>query len=260
MNFPRIFLLSGLCIVSVPAQERAPVEPSALPAPDQAVEPVKPVVEKLDGDNFRLGMVTFNRKTREIRFPAKINMNEGLLEFLVVHENGKTHESLLTTTISATHLNVVLALLHYTPSRELYALPNETGGLSGEFPKVPDDIKAGARLKIDVETVQDGKTLRLPVSKWIQDAEKSVAMPSGPWVYGGSDVFEGKFVPETTGDIIAIFVSQSAMINYPGDGNQNDDIWIPTPKKVPAPGTEVTVILTPNTSIKNHSKKEKSKP
>jgi hypothetical protein len=238
-------LILSAAISQVYAQDRAPVEPLSLPAPDQFVESVKPVVEKFDGTRFRVGLVFFDQKSREIRFPAKINMTEGLLEFLVVHQNGKVHESLLVTDISATHLNLAFTLLRYAASPELYALPNETGGLSDNFPEVPADIKSGSRVKIDVEWKDGDKTSRLCANEWIQHATKKTAMPAGPWVYGGSEVFDGKYVPESTGDIIAIFISRSAMINYPGDDNSDDDVWLPYPNRVPPQGTEVTVILSP---------------
>lgn len=228
------------------AQDRAPVEPASLPAPDQAVAPVKPAIEKLDATRFRIGKIIFDQKSREIRFPAKVNMSEGLLEFLIVHENGKVHEALLNTDISATHLNLAFTLLRYPASRELYALPNETGGLSGRFPDVPADIKAGARVAIDVEWTDNGKTRRLPINDWIQHAVKTTAMPPGPWVYGGSEFYAGKFAPETSGDIAAIFVSQSSLINYPGQDNQDDTVWVAFPKRVPPIGTNVTVIIAPD--------------
>lgn len=237
-------LLAALSTL-LPAQDRAPVEPASLPAPDQTVEPVKPTVEKLDETRFRIGQVTFDRKTREIRLPAEVNMTEGLLEFLLVHRNGKVHESLLLTDASPTHLNLAFTLLRYSASRELYALPSETGGASEKYPDVPEDVKAGARIAIDVEWEDQGKLRRLPVNDWIQHSVKSTAMPAGPWVYGGSEFFEGKFIPETSGDIAAIFVAQSAIINYPGDDNHDDTVWLAYPKRVPEPGTKVTLVIAP---------------
>ncbi len=125
-------------------------------------------------------------------------MTEGLLEYLIVHQNGKVHESLLSTEVSPTHLNLAFTLLRYPASKELYPLPNETGGVSDKFPEVPADVKAAARVTIDVEWTDDGKVRRVPVNEWIQHAVKATAMPAGPWVYGGSDFHEGKFVAETT--------------------------------------------------------------
>lgn len=227
------------------AQARSPVEPQALPAPDQAVEPVKPAVEKIDENRFRVGKVSFDKSKREVRFPARINMTEGLLEYLIVHERGKVHESLFITDTSPTDINLALTLLRYTPSRELYPLPNETGGLSDKFPVVSPEVKAGARVLIDVEWEDAGKTRRLQVNEWIQHVVKTSPMPSGPWVYGGSEFYDGKFVPETSGDIAAIFNTLSSLINYPGDDNRDDTVWVVFPKRVPAEGTNVTLIIAP---------------
>ena len=80
---------------------------------------------------------------------------------------------------------------------------------------------------IDVEWTDAGKVRRVPVNELIQHGVKSTSMPAGPWVYGGSDFSEGKFVAETSGDVAAIFLSMAALINYPGDDNNNDDVWTP---------------------------------
>jgi hypothetical protein len=213
-----------------------------------AAEPVaesKPSVKKLDGTRYQIGEVTFDEKTREIRFPTKLNLVNGLLEYLVVHQKGKVHESLLTTEISPTHLNLAFILLKYKRSPELYPLPNETGGASDIFPEVTADVKASSRVNIDIEWTQDGKTQRLPVNECIQHSVKTTAMPAGPWLYGGSDFSDGQYVPEICGDVIAIFLAPSALLHYPGEDRSDDNVWIPFPKRIPAEGTNVTVIITP---------------
>lgn len=244
MIFRPVILLAA-SVLCAAAQDQAPVEPKSLPAPDQPMAPVKPSVEKLDETHFRIGLVTFDQKTREIRFPAKVNMAEGLLEFLLVHLNGKVHESLLLTEISATHLNLAFTLLRYPPSRELYFLPNDHGGASNDLPDVPAAVKAAARISIEVEWKDGEKTRRWPANEWIQHSVKSTSMPAGPWVYGGSEIEGGKFAPESTGDIIAIFTTNSALINYPGKDHGDDEVWVSYPKRVPPVGTDVTVIISP---------------
>lgn len=247
-----LFLLFTLIPATVSAderetavEERAPVEPRSLPAPDQPVEPVKPSVEQLDANRFRIGKVTFDRSNREIRFPAQVNMTEGLLEYIVVHMNGKVHESLFVTETSPTDINLALTLLRYKPSRELYPLPNGRGGVSDRFPEVPEDVKAAARISIDVEWNDSGTNKRQSVNEWIQHAVKNSPMPAGPWVFGGSEFYDGKFVPETSGDIAAIFVALSSLINYPGEDNRDDTVWLVHPKRVPAEGTKVTLVIAP---------------
>jgi hypothetical protein len=215
----------------------------APPAENEAQ--AKPVVERIDATHFRVGEIQFESKTREIRFPATINMTKDLLEFLIVHKNGKIHESLLKTEISPTGLNLAFTLLRYKPSPELYSEPTSPIDPTEKFPVVPEEVKRAARLQIDVEW-QDGEKLRrVPLNEWIQHAPTGSTMPGGPWVYGGSEVVDGKFPPETTGDIAAIYLSHSALINYPGKDNGDDTVWLVFPKRVPPLDSKVTVIISP---------------
>ena len=190
-NFPamkairRIMTLAAMGSLAV-AQDRAPVEPNALPAPDQAMQPVNPAIEKPGDTTYRIGDVEFDSKTREIRFPAKVNMNAGLLEFLIVHQNGKVHESLLATESSATNINLAFTLLRYKPSKELYYKPSKTGGLSDQLYQETDEVKAAARFRIDIEWEDDGKKRRIPANDWVLHDVKAEAMPQNPWVFGGS--------------------------------------------------------------------------
>ncbi|MEY4243485.1 MAG: hypothetical protein RLZZ245_1070 [Verrucomicrobiota bacterium] len=236
----RLRFLSSLLAIALPAMAQDAAAPKDPEAPLK-----KPSVVQLDASRYQVGEVIFDRKNREIRFPCTVNMTAGLLEYLVVHENGKLHESLLATRTSPTDINLAFTLLRYPPSRELYPLPNSTGGVSGDFPVVPADIKAAARVKIDVEWQEDGKSRRMPVNDWIQHATKTTAMPRGPWVYGGSDFEDGKFVPEITGDIAAIFVIGYSLITYPGQDNNDDTVWLPFTKRIPDEGTNVTVVIAP---------------
>ena len=225
-----------------------PVEPRTLPAPDQPVAPVEPPIKELDADRVQIGDVILNRKTREIRFPAAVNMAGGeLLEFALVHTNGKVHESLLVTDVPATNINLAFKLLRYPASEEFYAIIEKDGTMSNEFPKVADDVKAGARLKVSVEWDDAGKTRTANINDWISHGSTGEQMPAAdPWVYGGSRVRDGKFVPDLTGDYIAIFLSNAALINFSGKDNNSDEVWLPFPKRVPPEGTKVTVIITPH--------------
>ncbi|MGL4399329.1 MAG: YdjY domain-containing protein [Luteolibacter sp.] len=244
MRFRLLILVPALAAFAH-AQDQSPVEPKSLPAPDQVVEPVTPSVKKIDATRYQVGDVVFDQKTREIRFPTLVNMTEGLLEFLIVHEKGKVHESLLTTAVSPTHLNLAFTLLRYSPSKELYLLPDENGKVPTEYPHVPAEVKAAARVVIDVEWSDGGETRRIPINEWIQHAVKTTSMLAGPWVYGGSDFSEGIFLAETSGDVAAIYLSMAALLNYPGNDNDSDEVWVPFPKRVPPQGTKVTVIIAP---------------
>lgn len=199
-------------------------------------KPPQAQIEKLDEQRFRIGKVTFHSVTREISFPAAVNLREGLLEFAIVHAKGKLHESLLVTEASPLHLNVAFMTLRYKPSAELYENGKE----------VPADVKAGSRIDIHVSWQAGGETKRVAIREWIMNQNLADAMPAGPWVYGGGKIVEGRFLPETTGDLAAIFVSDNALINYPGKDDRDDEVWSPFTKRIPELGTPVTVIITPH--------------
>ncbi|MES2475569.1 MAG: YdjY domain-containing protein [Verrucomicrobiota bacterium] len=214
--------------------------------PEKPAEaPVKPSVKQLDETRFELGTIIFDKQSREIRFPATVNMTQGALEYLIVHENGKVHESLLITKISPLNLNLAFTLLKYPASRELYAEDTPQGGKVVKAPEIPQEIRTAARVSIEVEWQENGKPRRMPINEWIQHGVTAKTMAAGPWVYGASESFEGKYVPETSGDIAAIFLSNAAILNYPGEDNGNDDVWTPFPKRLPEEGSAVTVIISP---------------
>lgn len=229
--------LTGVCLVADIAR-----------AEEKALEvPANPKIEQIDQNRYRIGDVTLDKKTREIRFPAIVNMKEGILEFLVVHEHGAVHESLFRTHVSPTHINVALTLLHYKASKEFYRIPKEDGIPSDKYYEVSEETKLAARLAIYVEIEKDGVSKRLPVSDWVRHETTAKVMPSTHWVYGGSDFYKGNFIPEGSGEIAAIFITDTALINYPGKDNINDEVWTVMPERVPDLETKVTLVLAPYT-------------
>ena len=244
--------------VAKPAAPAKPAVAEAAPAPDPAAPPAgaepadpakaKPALVQLDANRFKIGEVEFNQQTRVIRFPAILNQREGLLEYVIVHDKGKVHESLLRTAINPTHLNIALKLVRYQCSPELFSPPNEDGAPGGRHPVVPPAIKAAARVDIrmlwkDGETEHDAS-----VNECINNTKNDKVMAPGPWIYGGSAVFEGRFVAEMTGDIVAILTNEAAIFNYPGDNNrvgENYGDWFVLTKGVPAVGTPITVEIRP---------------
>lgn len=243
-------LLALLLSLSAVAQEppAAPEkkEPEKSEKPEKPEKPESPPkVEKLDENRFRVGGITFDKKTREIRFPATVNMTDGLLEFAIVHANGKIHESLLTTTVSPLHLNVAFKLLRYPQSKELLLPADAQEGDEVKFPEVPADVKAGARVNLKVEWKEGERVRSAFLNEWISHTTTEKAMAAGPWVYSGSEVAGGRFLAESSGNVAAIFITNDSLLNYPGEDDRNDEVWRPFTKRVPPIGTAVTVVIVP---------------
>ena len=253
----RHFILLPVMASLALAQSELPAVPpgQAVPADmERAAEISKSRVIRLDQTRFQIGEVVIDTKTRELRFPSQVNMVDGLLEYLLVLQQGKVHEAMLISEIAPTHLNLAFALLRYTASPELFPTVDPTGHLTEIYPKVSAEVKAGARISIAVEWSDQGTTRRIPVNEWIQHSVKTTVMPAGPWLYTGSDFHEGKYVPEITGDVAAILLAPAAIINYPGTDNEDDTAWVAFPKRIPPLGTKVTVIIAPYSNIKNLEK------
>lgn len=200
------------------------------------------LVEKIDSTTFRFGEITFESKNREIRIPTWLNMEAGLLEFLLVHEQGKIHESLLFTKVRASELLTVFHLLKYQPL------------LDGRSSKTPLDVRLRklkkSQLKVEVEWKSGCELRRLPIENWVENIKNHRSMTANQWILSGSIVSEGKLAADRTGDLLAILVTEKALLNYRGNGNNNDDVWQVFSNRVPRLGTPVTLIFSPlNSSL-----------
>ncbi len=231
-----------------PGAPVVPAEPAAPGVPGAAeTDPAKakPALVQLDADRFKIGDVEFSKQTRVIRFPAVINMRDGLLEYVLVTGKGKVHEALLRTTINATHLNIVLKLLRYQDSPELFSLRNEDGSPSGRYPVVDAKTKAAARVELRMIWQGEQQEQSASINELIARQPKNRPMPPGPWIYSGSVVYEGRFLAEQTGDLIAIQIDQGAIFNCPGANRDNDEVWLPVTKRLPAVDAPVTFEIRP---------------
>jgi hypothetical protein len=207
-------------------------------------------VTRLEDGSMKLGEINFDTKTKIIRVPCKLNMNDGLIEFAVVHETGKVHESLLTTKVSPTNINLACKLLNYTASEELYAIMKEPGIPSNKFPEVAEATRMAARTELQIEWIVDGKTNIAPLTNWIKNSSTAKSMENKPWVYGGSIISEGKFLAETSGNIVSIYLARGSLILFNGKDYTSDEVWFVKPDDLPALDSAVTLIIKPYTDNK----------
>ena len=80
---------------------------SELIIPEHFADKVKRIKKGL----YRVGEVTVDARLRVAAFPAKVNQIIGLIEYALVTEQGKTHESFLSTKIKPGDLHIALLLL-----------------------------------------------------------------------------------------------------------------------------------------------------
>ncbi|TLD70669.1 hypothetical protein FEM03_10155 [Phragmitibacter flavus] len=251
----RIFplLLCLFLVAAVGAQEGA--ESPRQMAPDAAgaaiatrkLEEAKQRVQKTGENRYEIGTIKINSKTREITFPATLNMTEGLLEYALVHENGKTHESLLSTKVSPTELNLALLLANYEAhlgdaAKHLPDLLPATRSLIAQPMENPGANRVNITL---IWSDKDGREKRVPMAEWIHDKKTGKPLLTPYWSYTGSLVREVGFAAEFDGSVIGIYFDMIAMINCPVPGNVSDEVWQVETQDVPALETPIVVSITP---------------
>ena len=215
-------------------------QPPGLP---ETKPPAPPAIREVSPGVFQVGGVKLEKATRRVSFPAKLNMTNGPLEYLLVTTLGKTHESVLATDIEAQHLQVAMLLLGAKgmPAAALTNAP--TGGPitqgAGRNPPLP-----GEPVLIEVTWTQGGKVQRRRLEELVFNQRAKEPMTKGEFTFTGSRLWQGKFVAQTEGSIIALVTDPDAVFNNPRPNRDADDMWVVRPSDVPPQDTVVEVSIT----------------
>ena len=237
-------VLTGAVTAAAQTSAAGPAAVLALPGTNAPVRQISVGV-------YQVGLVRLDQQARTVTFPAFLNMNEGLIEYLVVTTTGKTHESLLRTDAEPTHIQVAMLLLGAKGAPGgWFPEPPSSGpmvggkGRAGEPP--PDKTNA---VKIPGESVtisaswKAGQRLT-PIENLVRDLQAKAPMSRGPFIFNGSRVWNGVFVAQREGSIVSLITDADALFNNPRPGHDLDDVWEILPKELPPLGTPVDVVIT----------------
>ena len=72
-----------------------------------------PPIEKISEFKFKFGGIILDQQSRSLEFNATSNQRNGLIEYALVHESGKTHESLFRTKVRPQILHACFLLLKH---------------------------------------------------------------------------------------------------------------------------------------------------
>jgi hypothetical protein len=241
---PRLLFLVSAFVSLAVAQETTPTKSESPPSNHVVEAPLHPTVTKLDENRFKIGDIIIDRKTRELRFPAKVNMVQGHFEYLMVYHTGYVHESFLVTNISPSLINLVFNSLSYPPSQELFYELDDTGHPTGMLIEVPIRTKAFARVNVEVEWNENGVTQRSTVNDWFQNPETKTSLPPGSWLFTGIAIVD-KSIPQLSPNAFSAELHRESMLNYASNTFQEEIRWEASSKHFPPVGTEMTVIISP---------------
>ncbi len=183
-----------------------------------------------------LGRVSVDADDRSLRFPVTINQRTGPVEYAVVTEQGKIHESVFRTDVEPTHIHLGLLLLGGKPSYAKDLPRNATHELPGEL------------VLISVVWFQDGVETVRPLSDFVVTVNtgygsRAGPLEPGPWVYNGSIMTGTGIEAQTLGSIVSLMLDPAALVNNPRPGRVNDELHRANPAAF-APGiTQFEIVM-----------------
>ena len=194
---------------------------------------------------FEIGQVRLDKNASTVVFPAKVNMDDGLVEYLLVKPDAAVHESVLTSEVQPQEVHMAMLLLGAKGMQKPEGASPVTQ-INAEYlataPKLTGDrITLTAKWKD-----KDGKEQSAPAERWLtrkifvpKKPVKYVPAEDGPWLYTGSFFHEGRFVAQGDGTFVSLVTYPSALMNNPRTGSTDDHIWFVNKGAVPPVGTPV---------------------
>jgi hypothetical protein len=171
--------------------------------------------------SLELGNVKVEAAARTLSLPAKVNMRSGAIEYLVVHESGKIHESIFKTAVSP---------------RELHAAALLFSGAGTNRPAL--------KLKgIEVRWTERGESKRSSAAALIFDKAKKRPLKETKWAYRGSRLVDRVFLAEREGSIVAVREDRDALIDQDTPDAADDENWEPVTEALPALESAVTIVF-----------------
>jgi hypothetical protein len=222
-----------------------------IPLPAQ--ESPEPAMKEISPGVFQIGKLRLDKNKRTVSFPARVNQNRDLIEYVLVTPDGATHESLLTAEIQPNDLHFAMLLLGAKGAGILMPQADHAppGQIDAEY------LKTAPRMKGDNLTITaawkdgDGKERTAQVEEWLMHTETKAPVAKGPWIYTGSMYgADGGFLAQQQSIFICVVTNPAALINNPRSGNDNDRIWAVNPESTPPVDTplELTFKLEDGTS------------
>ncbi len=198
---------------------------------------------------FEIGTIRLDKNTGTATFPAKVNMVDGLVEYILVTTKGPTHESILATDVSPKNLHMAMLLLGAKGMAIAKGAPPPER-IDAEFLAKAPKLE-GDRIFITCKWKDaDGTEKTAPIERWLirreQVARKTpreVPAEDGPWLYTGSFMHEGQFNAETQGVFGSVVTFPGALINNPRKGANDDHMWFVKTIAMPPLGTDVEVSI-----------------
>lgn len=198
-------------------------------------------IQQTGSNTLRIGFVQIDSHQKTVRIPCRVNMHSNAVEYVLVYQTGKRHESIFYTEARPDQIHMASLLLGVVPT-------NFPSGY-----KQPCPIPASNEVEILVSWQKEGAPFSCPLDQmivirpetnglpaWRLERTPSVTnFPTGKWYYNGSFFGPSAFQAQAEGSIISLIRDPAALVNNPHPDLDNDKIHFPNDALLPPDGTAV---------------------
>ncbi len=212
-------------------------------------------VTTIEPGRYKIGAIEIDAKTREIVFPATVNMREGLIEFPITHVKGRVHEAIFTTEVLPIQIQTALLLANYEMSGEAFPLPLEKEVPLGEplppmkFPPTNPESHVAVSISWKDKEGED-HTARLESILGFGDLQNpetpvDYADQSSYWIFTGSNEEMGAQVFDLGGAMVGTRLDKGCILNPEPNQVILENVWLAKTDAIPEIGTSVKVHFEP---------------
>jgi hypothetical protein len=192
-----------------------------------------PEISEIGPGRYQFGDILIDQNNREFSFSGTCNQISGLVEYALVHEDGKVHESLFRTNVSPRLVHACFLLLKEKPETNFFKILD---GNVSEWANL-------RRIELSIIWEQNNTFEEKPISSMVINQTDNRELASKSFVFSGSRTIEGQYLAEMDGSIIAVYHDSRATLNSMDKQSNSDEVWIAHQTGMPPKGNPVRIRL-----------------
>ena len=192
-----------------------------------------PEISEIGPGRYQFGDILIDQNNREFLFPGICNQISGLVEYALVHEDGKVHESLFRTKVRPRFVHACFLLLKEKPETRFFKILD---GNVSEWTNL-------RRIELSIIWEQNNTYQEKPLSSMVINQTDNRELASKSFVFSGSSTIEGQYLAEMDGSIIAVYHDSRAVLNSMDKHSNSDEVWIAHQIAMPPKGHPVRIRL-----------------
>jgi hypothetical protein len=192
-----------------------------------------PEISEIGLGRYQFGDILIDQNNREFLFPGICNQISGLVEYALVHEDGKVHESLFRTKVRPRFVHACFLLLKEKPETRFFKILD---GNVSEWTNL-------RKIELSIIWEQNNTYQEKPLSSMVINQTDNRELASKSFVFSGSSTIEGQYLAEMDGSIIAVYHDSRAVLNSMDKHSNSDEVWIAHQIAMPPKGHPVRIRL-----------------